>query len=165
MDALNTVAPYDWASFFHERLDSLSPNAPTGGIENAGWKVVLNSEPSHLGGRRGSFGDAYSIGLQVSEEGNIGDSIVGSPAYKAGITSGMKLVGVNGRVYTHEDLEDAIKAAQDNSEPIKLMVVIDDYYQTFNVDYHGGVRIPHLVRDESKPDYLDELIKPHVTAE
>lgn len=165
VDALNTVAPYDWASFFHERLDSLSPNAPTGGIENAGWKVVLNGEPSHLGGRRGSFGDAYSIGLQVSEEGNIGDSIVGSPAYKAGITSGMKLVGVNGRVYTHEDLEDAIKAAQDNSEPIKLMVVIDDYYQTFNVDYHGGVRIPHLVRDESKPDYLDELIKPHVTAE
>ena len=162
---LNTVAPYDWALFFRQRLDSLSPNAPTGGIENGGWKVVLNSQPSHLGGRRGNFGDVYSIGLQVNEEGNISDSIVGSPAYKAGITSGMKLVGVDGRVYTPEILQDAIKAAQTNSQPIQLMVVIDDYYQTFKVDYAGGERFPHLVRDDSKPDYLDELIKPRVAAD
>jgi predicted metalloprotease with PDZ domain len=162
---LNTIAPYDWAHFLRERLDSLSPNAPTGGIENAGWKVVFNSQPSHLGGRRGNFGDAYTIGLQVNEQGNITDSIVGSPAYKAGITSGMKLVGVDGRVYTHEDLEDAIKAAQTNSQPIRLMVIIDDYYQTFSVDYNGGERIPHLVRDASKPDYLDELIQPRPAAE
>lgn len=162
---LNTIAPYDWAGFLRRRLDSLSPNAPTGGIENGGWKVVLNSEPSHLSGRRGNFGDAYSIGLEVNETGNISDSIVGSPAYQAGITSGMKLVGVNSRVYTPEVLQDAVKAAQNNSEPIRLMVVTDDYYQTFNVNYHGGERVPHLVRDDSKPDYLDELIKPHVATQ
>ncbi|MGB7137506.1 MAG: M61 family peptidase [Acidobacteriaceae bacterium] len=162
---LNAVAPYDWASFLRQRLDSLSPNAPTGGIENGGWKVVLNSQPSHLGGRRGNFGDVYSIGLQVNEEGNISDSIVGSPANKAGIASGMKLVGVDGRVYTPEILQDAIKAAQTSSQPIQLMVVIDDYYQTFKVDYTGGERFPHLVRDDSKPDYLDQLIKPRVAAD
>jgi hypothetical protein len=37
--------------------------------------------------------------------------------------------------------------------------VDDDYYRTATIPYHGGERYPHLVRDNSKPDYLDELIK------
>ncbi|MGB8099110.1 MAG: M61 family peptidase, partial [Terracidiphilus sp.] len=64
VSALNAIAPFDWAGFFHARLDSTSADAPTGGIENGGWKVVLNSEPLKLQGRRGDPGDIYSIGLQ-----------------------------------------------------------------------------------------------------
>jgi hypothetical protein len=71
----------------------------------------------------------------------------------------MKVVGVDGRVYTHDLLEDAIKASKDASAPIILLVVDDDYYRTATIPYHGGERYPHLVRDNSKPDYLDELIK------
>jgi predicted metalloprotease with PDZ domain len=156
--ALNQVAPYDWAAFFHKRLNSTSPEPPLGGIENAGWKPVLNGEPVRLPGRRGGFGDAYSIGLQVAPDGMIFDSIVGSPAYEAGVTSGMKLVGVNGRVYTPDVLNDAIEEAQSSSAPIALLVVDDDYYRTAEVNYHGGDRYPHLVREPGKPDYLDELI-------
>jgi predicted metalloprotease with PDZ domain len=165
VSTLNQVAPYDWAAFFHQHLDSTSPNAPLGGIENGGWNLEFNGEPLRLPGRRGGFGDLYSIGLAIGPDGTVGDSIVGSPAYKAGITSGMKVVGVNGHVYTHDVLEDAISEAKDSSAPIALMVVIDDYYQTFNVSYTGGDRYPHLVRDESKPDYLDDLIKAHAAAE
>jgi predicted metalloprotease with PDZ domain len=162
--ALNSVAPYDWANYLKEKLTTTSPNPPVGGIENGGWKFVLNDEAPRAERRRGGGGgDEYSVGLQVGEDGNVGDSIVGGPAFNAGITSGMKIVGVNGRVYTHDLLEDAIKAAKESSEPISLLVVIDDYYKTCNVDYHGGQRYPHLVRDEAKPDYLDELAKAHVT--
>jgi predicted metalloprotease with PDZ domain len=89
----------------------------------------------------------------------VNDAIVGSPAFNAGISYGMKVVGVNGRVYTHDLLEDAIKSAKDGATPISLMAVVDDYYRTFNIDYRGGSRYPHLVRDEGKPDYLDDLIK------
>ncbi len=77
----------------------------------------------------------------------------------------MKVVGVNGRVYTQELLDDAIKSSKDGSKPIVLLVLDDDYYRTCTVDYHGGERYPHLVRDEVKPDYLDELVKPHATSE
>ena len=87
-----------------------------GGIENGGWKVIYNDEPSKLEGRRGNPADAYSIGLQVAPDGTVNDSIVGSPAFEAGITSRMKVVGVNGRVYSPDLLEDAIKAAKDNSQ-------------------------------------------------
>jgi predicted metalloprotease with PDZ domain len=156
---LNDVAPYDWAGFFHQRLNSTSADAPVGGIENGGWKVVYNDEPLKLPGRRGNAGDTYSIGLQVGEDGVVNDAIVGSPAFDAGISSGMKVVGVNGRLYTHDLLEDAVKAAKGSSAPISLLVVSDDYYRTFDVNYHGGSRYPHLQREDGKPDTLDELIQ------
>jgi predicted metalloprotease with PDZ domain len=161
---LSSIAPYDWTGFFHTRLDSTSPEAPLGGIENGGWKVVFNSEPSKLGGRRGNPGYTYSIGLQIGEDGAVRDAIVGSPAFEAGISSGMKVVGVNGRVYTSDVLEDAIKAAKDTTQPITLLVVVDDYYQTSTINYHGGESYPHLVRVDAKPDYLDDIIKPRIEA-
>ena len=159
MAALNALAPFDWASFFHTRLDSTRPEAPTGGIENGGWRVVFSGEPSKLTGRRGGATDVYSIGLELRPDGAVSDSIVGGPAFNAGISSGMKVIGVNGRVYTHDLLEDAVKASKDSSEPISLLVVNDDFINTATINYHGGERYPHLVRDEQKPDYLDELIK------
>jgi predicted metalloprotease with PDZ domain len=159
VSALNAIAPYDWATFFHTRLNSTSAEAPVGGIENGGWKVTYSAERSKLEGRRGNPGDVYSIGLQVGDDGVISDAIVGSPAFEAGISSGMKIIGVNGRVYTQDLLSDAIKAAKDKSQPITLLVVVDDYFRTCTIHYNGGPRYPHLVRDDTKPDYLDELIK------
>jgi predicted metalloprotease with PDZ domain len=163
--ALNAIVPFDWASFFHTRLNSTSSEAPVGGIENGGWKVVMNGEPSKLEGRRGNPGDVYSIGLQVAGDGVVSDSIVGSPAFEAGISSGMKVVGVNGRVFTQELLTDAIKAAKDTSQPIALLVVVDDYFRTCTINYHGGPRFPHLERVGDKPDYLDDLIKPRAASQ
>jgi predicted metalloprotease with PDZ domain len=160
VDALNQVAPYDWAGFFHQHLDSTSPDMPEGGIENAGWKVEFNDKPSHLADRRGGSRDTYSIGLQLGPDGTVTDSVVGGPAFQAGVSPGMKVIGVNGRLYTHDLLQDAIKAAQDTTSPITLLVVDDDYYRTATIQYHGGERYPHLVREENKPDDLDELIKP-----
>jgi predicted metalloprotease with PDZ domain len=156
---LNAIAPFDWATFLHTRLDSTSPEAPVGGIENGGWKVSYTDQPAKLEGRRGSTGSVYSIGLQVGADGTVSDSIVGSPAFEAGVSSGMKVVGVDGRVFTPDLLGAAIKDAKVNSKPIILLVVVDEFYRTCTINYHDGPRYPHLVREEGKPDYLDELIK------
>ncbi len=159
---LNAIAPFDWATFFHTRLDSTAKEAPVGGIENGGWKVTYNGEPSKLEGRRGNPGYIYSIGLQVGADGMVGDSVVGSPAFEAGVSSGMKVVGVNGRVFTADLLGAAIKDAKQNSTPITLLVVVDEFYRTCTINYHDGPRYPHLAREEGKPDYLDELIKARI---
>jgi predicted metalloprotease with PDZ domain len=157
---LNSLAPFDWATFFHTRLNSTAAEAPVGGIENGGWKVTFDDKPSKLDGRRGNPGEVYSIGLQVGGDGVVSDSIVGSPAFEAGVSSQMKIIGVNGRVYTPELLSDAIKSAKGTSKPITLLVVVDDYFRTCTITYHDGERYPHLVRDGDRPDYLDDLIKP-----
>ncbi len=159
MSALNAIVPFDWATFFHTRLDSTSAEAPVGGIVNGGWKVEFNDQPARATGRRGSPGNAYSIGLQLGPDGTVADALVGGPAFEAGLSSGMKVIGVNGRVFTQELLDEAIK---NGTQPISLLVVVDDYIHTFAINYHGGQKYPHLVRVDSLPDYLDELIKARV---
>lgn len=164
MAALSAIAPYDWAKFFHERLESTAAAAPVGGIENAGWKVVMTDKAPHLGGRYSDPGDIYSLGLLLSGDGTVTDSIVGGPAFNAGISPGMKVIGVDGRVFTKDVLADALKATKENAEPIVLLVVSDDYIHTCTVKYRGGLLYPHLARIDGKPDTLDELIKPRVAA-
>ncbi len=162
---LNQVAPYDWAAFFHKHVDSTLPDMPAGGIENAGWKVELSDQPSKLPARFGASADTYSIGLELAEDGKVTDSMVGGAAFEVGVSPGMKVVGVNGRVYTRDLLEDAIKAAKDSAATITLLVVDDDYYRTATINVHSGQRYPHLARDESKPDYLSELSKAKAAGE
>jgi predicted metalloprotease with PDZ domain len=164
VQTLNEVTPYDWATFFHQHVESTSPDTPDGGIRNGGWRLEFNDHPLHLPGRHGATGDLYSIGLQVGDDGTVMDSVVGSPAFEAGISSGMRVVGVNSHIYTHDVLEDAIRAAKENSAPISILVISDDYYRSCTVNYHGGDRYPHLVRDDSKPDYLDDLAKPRASS-
>ena len=38
------------------------------------------------------------------------------------------------------------------------MVKEFDRYRTVKIDYHGGLRHPHLVRIEGKPDYLTPIL-------
>ncbi|HKT10361.1 MAG TPA: M61 family peptidase [Terriglobia bacterium] len=160
---LNKIAPYDWADYFHKRLESTSPEAPLGGIENSGWKVIYSSdEPALLQNSESVHNDInemYSIGLLLKDDGEVEDSNVTMPAYKAGISPGMKLVSVNGREFTPQVLRLAIKAAVKSTEPISLRVLSDNYYKTCTVDYHGGERFPRLVREAGRPDLLDDMLK------
>ncbi len=164
--ALNQVAPYDWAKFFHDRLDSLSPEAPVGGIEAAGWKVEFTDQQGQggRGGGGGGFGGnstnaIYSIGLSIAAEGRVSDCIWNSPAFKAGMIPGMTVLAINGRRFTPELFAAVLRASKTSSDPIELLVEDDDYFKTVRIDYHGGPRFPHLVRIEGKPDLLSEIIK------
>ncbi len=164
VDALNKIAPYPWANFFHRRLDSTSPKAPLGGIEASGWKVVYTSrEPPLLKNSeevRGNLNEDYSIGLLLKDDGTVEDSIVTKPAYAAGISPGMKVVAVNGRQFTPQVLRLALKAGTTSSEPLRLLVLNDGYYKTCTIDYHGGEQFPHLVQEPGRPDLLDQMLKP-----
>lgn len=163
VNSLNQVAPYDWRRFWTERLTNHGPGAPLEGIEGSGWKVVYDETPSEMESSAESlhhFIDvAYSIGLDLRDDGGITDTIEGMPAAKAGIGPGMKIVAVNGRKFSVDVLHDALKAGKNSSEPLALLVENTDYYKTYLLDYHVGERYPHLVRDESKPDLLSDILK------
>jgi predicted metalloprotease with PDZ domain len=164
LNTLNQVAPYDWRSFWTERLRSHGPGAPLGGIEGSGWKLVYDDVRSELvrarEGDRGSVNAAYSIGLWLKGDGSVTDTIEGMLAARAGIGPGMRVIGVNGRKFSPEILRDALREGKSSSAPLELLVENTDYYKTFKLDYHGGEKYPHLVRDESKPDLLSDIIKP-----
>ena len=164
---LNAIAPNDWRGLLTTRLTSLSPHAPLGGIENGGWKLVYNEAPNEIGEAAeeayGHMNLRDSMGLSVNEEGAIGDVIHGRPAYNAGIGPGMRIVAVNGRQFSPAVMGEAIETAKSGSEPINLLVANGVYMKSYAVDYHGGLRFPHLERMESQPDLLSDIAKPHAT--
>jgi predicted metalloprotease with PDZ domain len=159
VNALNQVVPYDWRGFWTERLTNHGPGAPLGGIEGSGWKLVYDEFPSEMdrGSSEHYIDVAYSVGLELRDDGSIVDTTEGMPAAVAGIGPGMKLIAVNGRQYSPDVLRAALKAGKGGTAPLELLVENTDYYKIYKVDYHGGERYPHLVRDESKPDLLTEI--------
>src|SRR5580700_719263 len=164
---LNAVQPYDWADFLNKRLQSVGPHTtPLGGIENGGWKVTYSSTRSEMWRNREedskNLDMNFSIGLKVSEEGNITDVAYGGPAQKAGVSPSTKLIAVNGKQFGPVVLREAVQSAVTKTAPIELLVKNGEYYQTIKVDYHGGEMYPHLTRDESKADVLSKIIEPMV---
>jgi predicted metalloprotease with PDZ domain len=161
VNTLNQVVPYDWRAFWAERLTNHGPGAPLSGIEGSGWKLVYDETQSEM--ERGAEGSyhfvdaAFSVGLHLREDGTITDTVEGMPAALAGIGPGMKLIAVNGRQYSPEVLRAALKAGKGGTAPLELLVENTDYYKSYKLDYHGGERYPHLVRDNSKPDLLTEI--------
>jgi predicted metalloprotease with PDZ domain len=163
VNTLNQVAAYDWRGFWTERLTNHGPGAPLAGIEGSGWRLVYDETPSELiKARKREYKEInaeYSIGLLLEESGNIVDTVEGMPAAKAGIGPGMKVAAVNGRRFSADVLSDVLKAAKNGSDPIELLVENTEYYKVYKLDYHGGEQYPHLVRDESKPDVLTDIMK------
>jgi predicted metalloprotease with PDZ domain len=161
VNTLNQVAEYDWRGFWTERLTNHGPGAPLAGIERSGWKLVYDDTPSELFRIDERINDqvdaSYSIGLLLKQDGTVIDAIEGMAAAKAGIGPGMKVVAVNGRRFSADALRDALR---NSSAPLALLVENTEYFKTYNLDYHGGEKYPHLVRDSSKPDVLGEIIKP-----
>jgi predicted metalloprotease with PDZ domain len=165
VSALNQVAPFEWRAFLTERLNSLAPQAPMGGVANGGWKLVYDENESDLlrahEEERKIVDVSFSLGLLLEEDGTVIDSIVNMPSGLAGISPAMKLVAVNGRRYTPDVLHDAIKGAKQSKQPIELLINNNDYFKTYALDYHDGERYPHLVRDEAQQDLLKDIIRPH----
>jgi predicted metalloprotease with PDZ domain len=163
VSALHQVVAYDWRSFWTERLTNHGPGAPLGGIEGSGWKLVYDETQSEMerGAEAGfhTVDGSFSIGLELRDDGLITEAIEGMPAAIAGIGPGMKLIAVNGRQYSAEVFRDALRSGKGGTAPLELLVENTDYYKTYKLDYHAGEKYPHLVRDDSKPDTLTEILK------
>jgi predicted metalloprotease with PDZ domain len=164
VNALNQVAPYDWRGFWADRLTSHGPGAPLGGIEGSGWKLTYDENRSELmkawEDDHSEINASFSIGMILKEDGEIEDTLEGMDAAKAGIGPDMKIVAVNGRRFSFQVFRDALSAGKNSSQPLQLLIENTDYFRTFNLDYHGGEKYPHLVRDESKPDMLTDIVRP-----
>jgi predicted metalloprotease with PDZ domain len=161
--ALNTVQAYDWAGFLRARVYDLAPQVPEGGITNGGYRLVYNDNApdwiKHGDNPRGtSF--ATSLGLSVTPDGSLDSVYWDSPAFKAGITPDMQLQAVNDQKFSVATLREAILSAEKGNEPINLLLKREDQFVTVMLDYHGGLRYPHLERVAATPDRLDAILAP-----
>ena len=162
--ALNAVYPYDWARFFRERVDEVQPHPPLDALTRAGWRLVYKDEPSAFerlrDGRDNAVPARYTLGISLSSSGMISDVLVGSPGAKAGLAPGMRIVAVNGRAFSRDVFEGAIKAAKGSTAPIDLLVENAGYFRDYPVEYHDGPRYPRLERIPGTKDLLTAITRP-----
>lgn len=67
------------------------------------------------------------------------------------------IIAVNELAFDVDQFKTAIKAAQHATAPISLIVREGERFRTVQLDYHGGLRYPHLERDPSRPDLLEPI--------
>lgn len=172
--AMNSVQPYDWTGFFRARVYDLAPEVPENGIRQGGYRLVYNdTEPDWMKHpdpmRPTSFDTSLGFTLAGQSNPNAGG---GAPpgtvtevawdslASKSGMTPDMQLQAVNNQAFSVANLRQAIVAAEKSDAPIILLLKRGDQFVTLNLDYHGGLRHPHLERVESAPDLLDKVLSP-----
>lgn len=155
---LNAIVPYDWRSFFDARINNVSDRAPLQGFERNGYKLVYTDKPNKAAPKAG-LDLAYSLGLVMGKSG-ISQVMWDGPAFKAGIDLGDEIVAVNGLGYTSERLKNAVRDAKGGKEPIRLLLKSGDRYRDVAIDYHGGLRYPHLEKTATGEAGLDKLLRP-----
>jgi predicted metalloprotease with PDZ domain len=161
--ALNAVEPYDWAAFLHDRLDKIGAPAPLDGLRRGGYKLVYTDTPSDLlkgsDEQRKHVSLRFSIGVELDDKnGSVLEVLWDSPAFKAKLTEGKQILAINGTAYSADVLKDAIRSAKLGKLPIELIVKTDDRFEVLSLDYHDGLRYPHLERDASVPARLDDIL-------
>ena len=160
--ALNAVEPSDWAAFLRERLDGFAKPAPLDGLRRGGYKLVYTDTPSELvkasDEQRKRVDLRFSIGVELDDkDGTVMQVVWDSPAFKAKLTESAQILAVNDTAYSADVLKDAIRGAKDATLPIDLIVKTGDRFQVVSIDYHNGLRYPHLERDGSAPALLDDI--------
>jgi predicted metalloprotease with PDZ domain len=179
MNALSQVSPYDWSSFLRRHLDSLSPDPPLEGLARSGWKLVYSDRKPELIAdmeqihkvdllwpewQHWGFADLrYSIGLLLQDDGTVLDSAPGMSGYVAGIMPGMRLTQVNGAAFSLAVLETAVRETAHHGR-LELQLANGSASESHSLDYHDGLKYPHLQRDPSKPDLLQRIVTPQTRA-
>ncbi len=161
--ALESVWPNDWSRFLRERLDN-HERTPLEGLARSGWRLAYGDQESENAKARNAEWKAadfvYSLGLSIgTEDEKLREVHWNSPAFRAGLAPGMKLVAVNNVAYKPERLKAAIKANKDGQHPIELLVRDGDQFRTAKIDYRDGLRYPKLVRVDDAPDQLSLILK------
>jgi predicted metalloprotease with PDZ domain len=158
---LNSVVAHDWKSHFSRRVSVPNENPPLEGITSAGWRLTYKESASGMFETTEAVSKSTnlmpSIGLLISD-GKVMDVVPDSAAAKAGLAPGMKLVAVNGRKFTADELKLAVAETKSGGK-LELLTETGDFYKTFKVEYKGGARYPALEQIADTPELLGEIFK------
>ncbi len=161
---LDRIQPYDWASLFKQRLTETGAPAPLGGFAANGYRLVYTDTPTpafkNAEAARKNTDLNYSIGLTINKDGGVTAVRWDSAAFAAGIAPGDSIVAADGTAFSSESLKAAVVAARGRKEPIVLLVKANETIVPASIDYHAGLRYPHLEKIGTGEGGLDRLLAP-----
>ena len=71
----------------------------------------------------------------------------------------MKIIAVNSRRFSSTELARALRASKEATGPIELIIENGSYFKSVKVDYHSGLKYPHLERVTDASDVLTAIAK------
>jgi predicted metalloprotease with PDZ domain len=168
--ALNAVQAYDWRSFFATYVDAITAHPPDPFTAN-GWRVAYASAPSAFektsNSVRKTFDARYSLGIAGGRSDVVADVIDGSPAQRAGVAPGDKIVAIDGRAVggdesesLHAQLDAALVRAEHGGPAMHVLLLGGGTYRDVAIPYDGGPRYPVLERIAGTADGLDVIGAP-----
>ena len=161
---LNSIQPYDWAGLLTKRLTATGAPAPLGGFVANGYKLVYSDTPTlafkNAEAVRKNTDLSYSLGVTINKDGGITGVGWDSPAFNAGLAPGDSIVAVDGTAFSNDALKAAVTAAATRKGPIVLLIKANDRIAPVSIDYHGGLRYPHLEKIGTGEGGLDRLLTP-----
>jgi predicted metalloprotease with PDZ domain len=135
-----------------------------GGLTGGGWSLTYNDHLNEImSAAQAAHGEGdytSSIGLTVKSDGTVADVIPGMAAFETGMSPYTRIVTVNGEQFTLDGLTRAIVDSTAQESRLVLQVMNSGYLERHEVTYHGGPRYPHLVRNASETNYLDQILQP-----
>jgi len=163
VDALNEVVAYDWDNFLRTRVERTNQEVSKAGFTLGGYRLVYGAKPNKAvsaAEARGKYVDqSFGAGLIVGSDGTVQTVVWESPAFKAGLAIGHRIIAINGLEYSPELLRSALEATADKRHPLALIVKQDKRYSTITLDYSGGLRYPRLEKQGEEESSLDRLLK------
>jgi len=164
---LNGIVEHNWREFFEKRVMTAGASAPLDGLQRGGWKLSFGDSRTDgyeaTDSDNGNIDLTSSLGLIMRTDGTIVDVIPLKAADKAGLASGMKLLAVNGRRWTHEHLRNAIAQTKDSKGKLEFLLENSDFYETIKVPYAEGEKYPRLEQVSQGNDLLGEILRPRLT--
>jgi predicted metalloprotease with PDZ domain len=161
--ALNRVAPYDWSGLIARRMEAVSERFEPTVVDRLGYAIQYSNTPPSIPGetyRHVAGVDAYdSLGCLIDPDGTVRDVLLSSPADKAGLGPGMKIMGVNGHVWSANRMHDAIAMSATRGD-VECLLVRGDSLVKRQIDYRGGPRFMTLVPVAGKAPLLPEILRP-----
>ena len=138
--------------------------APLDGLARGGCRLVFDDKSGEIFKSEEALSKStnltYSVGFEVAGDGRLSNVLWGAAAFQAGLSAGVRVLAVDGTEFSADGLKDATTAAKGGSQPVELTVKDDDRYRTVRIDYHGGLRYPHLERVAGAPARLDAIATP-----
>jgi predicted metalloprotease with PDZ domain len=159
---LTETAPHDWEVFLTQRVSRPLDALPLDLLGRIGYRLQYGPKPQAQQpdrGRGGGISARHSLGLTFSGDGHIVDVVPGMAGDRARLAPGMRVMGINGRLFSPQRLQDGL-ADSVARRKIDLLLLEGDRFRIIELDYAEGPKYLELVRDSSKPDLLAEILKP-----
>ena len=161
IQSLQTVQAYNWHEHFQKRVYDTQAEFNLDILHACGWEMAITEHPdAHGSSVFYYYRNAYeSIGAGFNDSGRIFRVLKDSPAYKAGLARGMRVISINNKSFSPAVLHQSLLDAKDGSS-ITLKVSHNQKTYDLDLNYAEGPRYLTLKPLSDQTDYLSIISTP-----